>query len=45
MPSLLPVTLLTPTWSDTPSLGTAICPHPKLSLMPVWLGPYTSFLD
>ena len=45
MPSLLPITLLTPIWSDTPSLATAICPHPKLSLMPVWLGPYTSFLD
>ena len=31
--------------SDTLHIATVICPHPNLSLMPIWLGPNTSLLD
>ena len=43
---LASLSLSSPTYgSDTLYLATAISPHPNFSLMPIWLGPNTSFLD
>ena len=43
---LASLSVSSPTYgSDTLYLAAAISPHPNLSLMPVWLGPNTGFLD